>query len=54
MKAPFVVLAVAAALSAPAVASAHFILHSPASHLVESKLGDPQKAFPCGENDAIR
>jgi hypothetical protein len=54
MKTQFVILAVAAALSAPAVASAHFILHSPASHLTENRLGDPQKAFPCGENDAIK
>jgi hypothetical protein len=54
MKTRSIILAAAAALSVPAVASAHFILHSPASHLVESKLGDPQKAFPCGENDAIK
>ena len=38
----------AAALLAPAASSAHFILQSPPSWLVENKLGDPQKAGPCG------
>jgi hypothetical protein len=38
----------AAVLLAPAAGSAHFILQSPASWLVENKLGDPQKAGPCG------
>lgn len=54
MKTKLVVAAVAAAALVPAAASAHFILVSPASHLTESRLGDPQKAFPCGENDTIK
>lgn len=46
-------LAVAAAVAmaglfAPAAASAHFILHAPASWVVENQLGDPQKAASCG------
>jgi hypothetical protein len=45
---------VSAALLIPAAAMAHFVLLSPSSHLVEDKLGNPQKAFPCGENDAIK
>jgi len=32
----------------PAVTHAHFRLIQPASWLVESELGDPQKAGPCG------
>lgn len=47
-------IAVVVALVIPAVAEAHFILLSPASHVTESRLGDPQKAFPCGLNDAIK
>jgi hypothetical protein len=54
MKTRFVVLAAAAAVLIPAAASAHFVLLSPASHLTENRLGDPQKAYPCGENDAIK
>jgi len=34
--------------AAPAVMQAHFRLLEPASWLVESDLGDPQKAGPCG------
>jgi len=33
-------------------ASAHFILMSPDSWVVENALGDPQKAGPCGANAA--
>ncbi len=35
-------------LTAPTIASAHFILVSPASAVVENVLGDPQKITPCG------
>lgn len=45
-------LAAALALLAPAGALAHFILHQPASWLVESQLGDPQKLAPCGGTSA--
>ena len=37
---------------APSAAPAHFILQQPASWLVESPLGDPQKAGPCGGTTA--
>lgn len=40
------------ALAAPSAAPAHFILQQPASWLVESPLGDPQKAGPCGGTTA--
>src|SRR5438477_8718962 len=36
---------------APAAAHAHFKLLEPASWLVESDRGDPQKAAPCGTDD---
>jgi hypothetical protein len=42
----------AAGLAAPVVASAHFILLEPRSWLVENRLGDPQKAGPCGGTSA--
>jgi hypothetical protein len=42
----------AAGLAAPVVASAHFILLEPQSWLVENRLGDPQKAGPCGGTSA--
>jgi len=40
------------ALAAPVAAPAHFILQQPKSWLVESALGDPQKAGPCGGTTA--
>lgn len=40
------------ALAAPVAAPAHFILQQPKSWLVESPLGDPQKAGPCGGTTA--
>ena len=43
---PAVILAVVAA--APAAVHAHFKLLEPASAIVESDRGDPQKAAPCG------
>ena len=45
-------LGAAVVLLAPAAAFAHFILHEPASWLVESSLGDPQKLGPCGGTSA--
>jgi hypothetical protein len=39
---------VAAAGMLPVSADAHFTLLAPASWLIENKLGDPQKAAPCG------
>jgi hypothetical protein len=44
------VVAVAAAL--PMQADAHFTLMEPASWLVQNRLGDPQKAAPCGGTSA--
>ena len=41
-------MVVAAAIAAPAVVQAHFKLLEPASWIVESERGDPQKAAPCG------
>jgi hypothetical protein len=41
-------LVVASAATAPAVVQAHFKLLEPASWIVESERGDPQKAAPCG------
>jgi hypothetical protein len=41
-------LVVATAAAAPAVVEAHFKLLEPASWIVESERGDPQKAAPCG------
>ena len=38
----------AAAVATPSVVQAHFKLLEPASWLVESERGDPQKAAPCG------
>lgn len=35
-------------LGTPSTLRAHFQLLEPASWLVENKLGDPQKAGPCG------
>jgi hypothetical protein len=42
----------AAVLMAPSVVDAHFTLLAPASWLVENRLGDPQKAGPCGGTSA--
>jgi hypothetical protein len=42
----------AAVLLAPSVLDAHFTLIAPASWLVENRLGDPQKAGPCGGTSA--
>src|SRR6185369_15121186 len=36
----------------PVYADAHFVLVEPASWLVENRLGDPQKAGPCGGTSA--
>jgi hypothetical protein len=44
------IVAVAAAL--PVSADAHFTLMEPASWLMENRLGDPQKAGPCGGTSA--
>ena len=41
-------LVMAAAIAAPAVVQAHFKLLEPATWIVESDRGDPQKAAPCG------
>jgi hypothetical protein len=41
-------LAVASAAAAPVALQAHFKLVEPASWIVESERGDPQKAAPCG------
>ena len=41
-------LAVAVAAAVPAGVQAHFKLLEPASWIVESERGDPQKAAPCG------
>ena len=41
-------MVLAAACTAPAVVQAHFKLVEPASWIVESERGDPQKAAPCG------
>ncbi len=45
-------LGAAFALLAPASGFAHFILHEPASWLMENQLGDPQKKGPCGGTTA--
>jgi hypothetical protein len=34
---------------APRIASAHFVLHAPASWREQGSLGDPQKTGPCGD-----
>ena len=44
------IVAVAAVL--PVAADAHFTLVEPASWLMENRLGDPQKAGPCGGTSA--
>ena len=41
-------VAIAVAVAVPAAVHAHFKLLEPASWLVESDRGDPQKAAPCG------
>jgi hypothetical protein len=41
-------------LAASAPAHAHFILVAPDSWVVENRLGDPQKAGPCGVADGIK
>jgi len=41
-------LVMASAVAAPAAVQAHFKLLEPASAIVESERGDPQKAAPCG------
>jgi hypothetical protein len=46
-------LCVSAALLVVGPASAHFILVSPDSWIVENVLGDPQKAGPCGASATI-
>jgi hypothetical protein len=38
----------AAVAAVPLVGAAHFVLVEPASWIVESRLGDPQKTAPCG------
>src|ERR1044071_2868739 len=43
---------VAAAAVLPVTADAHFTLMEPASWLMENRLGDPQKAGPCGGTSA--
>ena len=48
MKKVLFAMVVAAACAAPAVVQAHFKLVEPASWIVESERGDPQKATPCG------
>jgi len=50
MRAWLGIVAVAAAL--PVSADAHFTLMEPASWLMENRLGDPQKAGPCGGTSA--
>ena len=45
-------LALAVAGALPVYADAHFVLVAPASWLVENRLGDPQKAGPCGGTSA--
>src|SRR5215510_3703883 len=47
MKNRILLVAVAVA-SLSGVADAHFVLVSPASSLVQNRLGDPQKIAPCG------
>ena len=42
----------AAVLLAPSIVAAHFTLIAPVSWLVENRLGDPQKAGPCGGTSA--
>jgi len=49
---PVIAAAVVAAL--PTALSAHFKLLEPTSWVVESNLGDPQKAAPCGNPPAPR
>jgi hypothetical protein len=44
-----VAFALAAILTAPPVAGAHFLLRSPASWRDQNSLGDPQKVGPCGD-----
>ncbi|MBS0332016.1 MAG: hypothetical protein JSS35_04565 [Proteobacteria bacterium] len=41
-----------AALAAPAIVSAHFILEAPKGWIEENQLGDPQKLGPCGGTSA--
>ncbi len=48
----FVLAAVTVGAILPVTADAHFTLMEPASWLVENKLGDPQKAGPCGGTSA--
>lgn len=45
-------LALSATLLAPHIATAHFVLRSPASWRVQDVLGDPQKLGPCGDEGA--
>src|SRR5882724_11547246 len=35
---------------APRIATAHFVLHAPASWGAQGSLGDPQKTGPCGDD----
>jgi len=48
------VLAAATVAALPTAVSAHFKLLEPTSWVVESNLGDPQKAAPCGNPPAPR
>ena len=41
-----------AVLLAPSIVDAHFTLIAPESWLVQNRLGDPQKAAPCGGTSA--
>jgi hypothetical protein len=47
-------LVAAGAAAAPAVVQAHFKLLEPASWIVESERGDPQKAAPCGATPDVK
>src|SRR5262245_3326111 len=44
-----IALVLATLLTAPRVATAHFVLHAPASWREQGSLGDPQKTGPCGD-----
>lgn len=52
MKRSFAALLGLSALAVPAAAAAHFILLSPEPFLEQNQLGNPQKAWPCGEDAA--
>jgi hypothetical protein len=44
-------LALTVAAVTPGIATAHFVLHAPASWREQGSLGDPQKMGPCGDDD---